>query len=410
MRIKTNIIFSLLFFVSLVMVAQIDSYDYKRELSGITDSWYKITLPDALFEKVQPTFSDIRIYGVTKEKDTIEAAYVLKQKKGKISNKKIDFDYLNRSSNSQGSFVTFKLPVDEAINQIQLFFEEDNFDRLVKIEGSHHLKKWYTIVDDYRVLSIKNELTNYNFSNVKLPDSKYAYFRILVKGDNAPKVMKAEISLQEVTQANYKKYDTKSVSIKENKQKKTTVIDIDLHTAVPISYISIKDNNDFDFYRPLRIEYLRDSSKTQKGWRYNYQVIRSGTLNSIEENEFKFENQITDRLRIHISNRDNQPLDITGVDVKGNVHHLEARFTAPASYFLVYGNENAKAPSYDIQYMSDRVPEALKEIQLGDEKGIEKAAIIPVEPLFENKVWLWIVMGIVILLLGGFTVMMMKKK
>ena len=118
MRIKTNIIFSLLFFVSLVMVAQIDSYDYKRELSGITDSWYKITLPDALFEKVQPTFSDIRIYGVTKEKDTIEAAYVLKQKKGKISNKKIDFDYLNRSSNSQGSFVTFKLPVDEAINQI----------------------------------------------------------------------------------------------------------------------------------------------------------------------------------------------------------------------------------------------------------------------------------------------------
>ena len=60
--------------------------------------------------------------------------------------------------------------------------------------------------------------------------------------------------------------------------------------------------------------------------------------------------------------------------------------------------------------MKERVPEKLVKIQLGPEQIIPKNQERTVEPLFKNKIWLWAIMFVVIALLGGFTLMMMKKK
>ncbi|RKN00504.1 DUF3999 family protein, partial [Aquimarina sp. BL5] len=311
---------------------------------------------------------------------------------------------------SKGSFITFKISSDQAINQIKLFFKEDNFDRLVNLEGSQNLKEWYSIVDSYRILSIRNELTAYTFTSLKLPDSKHQYYRLFVNGTNAPELKNAQITLKETTEGDYKMHTIKSMRTQEKKQNRSTVIDIDLQTAVPVSYIKIEGGNDFDYYRSVRIEYLRDSIKTEKGWRYNYQNLSSGILNSIEENEFRSNSKITNKLRVIINNQDNEPLTIGAIQIKGYTHELITRFTTPATYFLVYGNAKIGKPSYDLQYMSNIVPEKLKTIELGTEKRIEKKGEKVVAPLFENKIWLWAVMGIIIALLGGFTLMMMKKK
>ncbi len=398
------------FICSITLYGQIDSFEYKRELKGITDSWHRIMLPDELFKNVSSDLSDIRIYGITKEKDTVEAPYILKQNKEKRSSKQINFEIINRATTSKGSFVTFKVPSDQSINQIKLFFKEDNFDRLVNLEGSQNFKEWYSIVDSYRILSIKNELTAYTFTSLKLPDSKYQYYRLFIKGTTAPELKNAQITLQETTEGDYKMHAIKSIRTQEKKQKRSTVIDIDLQTAVPVSYIKIEDGNTFDYYRSVRIEYLRDSIQTEKGWRYNYQSLSSGILNSIEENEFRFRSTIINKLRVIIENQDNEPLTINTVQIKGYTHELITRFTTPATYYLVYGNARIGRPSYDLQYLSNRVPEQLKTIQPGVEEGIEKKREKIVAPLFENKIWLWAVMGVIIVLLGGFTLMMMKKK
>jgi len=410
MRSKINILGCVLFLICSSIYGQIDRYEYKRELKGITDSWHRIMLPDELFKNVSSDLSDIRIYGITKENDTVEAPYILKKNQEKRSSKQVNFKIINRATTSKGCFITFKISSDQAINQIKLFFKEDNFDRLVNLEGSQNLKEWYSIVDSYRILSIRNELTAYTFTSLKLPDSKYQYYRLFVNGTNAPELKNAQITLKETTEGDYKMHTIKSMRTQEKKQNRSTVIDIDLQTAVPVSYIKIEGGNDFDYYRSVRIEYLRDSIKTEKGWRYNYQNLSSGILNSIEENEFRSNSKITNKLRVIINNQDNEPLTIGAIQIKGYTHELITRFTTPATYFLVYGNAKIGKPSYDLQYMSNIVPEKLKTIELGTEKGIEKKGEKVVAPLFENKIWLWVVMGVIIALLGGFTLMMMKKK
>ncbi|WP_108801677.1 DUF3999 family protein [Aquimarina sp. Aq107] len=408
MRLKINIVQWVLFLICLQTYAQIDKYTYKKELLNVSDDWHTIVLPDEIFKNVSSDLSDIRIYGITKENDTVEAPYLLEQKKPKISSKNVGFKYVNKSTTDKGSFITFKVTLDAIINQVQLSFEQDNFDRLIKVEGSQNLKDWYTIIDDYRVLSVNNELTKYSFTTLKFPDSKYTYYRVFVKGKDAPDVKKAEITLKEKQEGSYKKFTVKTTEIIE--QNKNTIITIDLGMPVPVSHIKIKTKNTFDYYRPFRVKYLRDSIQRESGWKYDYQNITSGVLNSIEENEFNFYSTITNKIRIIVNNQDNEPLDIDEVVVKGFDYELITRFSASANYFLTYGNEDVNKPSYDLQYMKERVPEKLVKIQLGPEQIIPKNQERTVEPLFKNKVWLWAIMFVVIALLGGFTLMMMKKK
>ena len=90
---------------------KIGKYDYKREITGITDTWHKIVLPDDLFGKVQNDLNDIRIYGIT-EQDTLEAPYILKTLTGSTKWIDIPFQLINQSHKANGYFFTFKLSKD----------------------------------------------------------------------------------------------------------------------------------------------------------------------------------------------------------------------------------------------------------------------------------------------------------
>lgn len=129
----------------------------------------------------------------------------------------------------------------------------------------------------------------------------------------------------------------------------------------------------------------------------------------METNEFKFGSSTVKKIRILIHNEDNQPLSIGKVHLKGYVHELIVRFTEDASYFLVYGNNKAKRPNYDIDRFVEKVPKDLKTLELGNELKIEKDRVQPKSPLFENMTWLWVIMGLIMLVLGWFSVKMMKK-
>ena len=69
-----------------------------------------------------------------------------------------------------------------------------------------------------------------------------------------------------------------------------------------------------------------------------------------------------------------------------------------------------KLPNYDIIKHTDKIPIELSEITLGVEQKINKTPSKITEPLFKNKIWLWGILTVVIILLGGFSLSMMRKK
>lgn len=389
---------------------QIEQYNFKRELKGISEQWHKIILPNEVFGKVSQELTDIRIFGIKTSNDTVEVPYLLRLASEKTFIKDVAFNTLNTSQNEKGYYFTFEIPTTEPINQIKLDFKQKNFDWRVKVEGSQNQSEWFTIIENYRILSIKNEITDFQFTKLTLPSSKYRFFRLFIDSKEKPELTSASIVQQEITNGTFRNYGIKKFGIKENKETKQTEIDIELQMPVPISYLKIKIKDSFDYYRPITIKYLNDSTKTEQGWKYNYNTLASGTLNSVEKNEFKFSSKTLQKLKILIHNQDNQPLTIDTLNVMGYEHEILARFTDQATYFLTYGNKIAARPNYDIDRFTDKVPLTLTKLEIGNELIIEKEQISETVPLFKNKTWLWGIISLTILVLGWFTTKMMRKE
>jgi len=408
--IKQAVYFLILLF-SLNSAAQLETFDYSATLEKPSDQWHSIALPNEVFEHSKSDFSDIRIYGVNAKKDTLEVPYMMRKLSDKNITKKVDFKIINKAKNAEGYLFTFEIPSLTNINQMVLDFNGDNFDRKINLEGSNDQKNWFSVIEDYRILSIRNEITDYQFTTLRFPESKYRYFRVLVKGGRAafPEIKTASITNTGTIAGTYRDYKVKSVETEVMKKQKLTKINIAFESPVLVSDLTIAIKDTFDYYRAIRIQYLLDSTKTDQGWQYNYRNLTNGVLSSLEEGNFSFTPTLVRKIRILVNDRDNRPLNIGGVSAKGYVHELLARFDEPADYFLAYGNKSMNKPSYDISRFTNKIPESPKPLSIKDTALIPKEIKAEAQPLFQNKIWLWLIMGVVIFLLGGMTMNMMKK-
>lgn len=402
-------IFCLLLFCVSIANAQTNIYKFKRKITGVNTIWHKMALPDELYKNATSGFGDLRIFGIS-GKDTIEVPYLLKQRADQINTKEISFKLINQSANENGYYYTFQSPGRYTINQINLNFKQTNFDWQVTLEGSNDNKEWFSILKNYRILSIQNTDTNYEFTKLKFPDSKYQYFRIAIKSNIQPDLIAAKLNKTDTVSGVYKKANLLTYHLSNDAVQKQTLIEVNLKNPIPLSYLKLKVQSGFDFYRSFKIEAVTDSFKSDKGMQYNYAQIYEGTISSLEEAAFTFTNTITSKLRITIQNNDNKPLRISHLEMKGNVYEIIARFDdIKGNYYLYYGNEKATAPNYEIDKFENKIPSDLTTVMVGEEEKNPAYAIKTEKPLFENKIWLWALMVVIIGLLGWFSFKMLKN-
>ncbi|MDZ7612734.1 MAG: hypothetical protein U5K51_02650 [Flavobacteriaceae bacterium] len=163
------------------------------------------------------------------------------------------------------------------------------------------------------------------------------------------------------------RYELANLVTNIEKSERQTIHEVELRSALPVSVVQIMMKDTFDFYRPVTVHYVSDSIKTELGWKYRYLPLTSGTLSSLEQNELRSESTLLKKLKIVIADHDNLPLILENVVVKGYVHELLVRFTEKGTYFLVYGNKNARKPNYDIERFVSKVPEPVSYLFPGEE-------------------------------------------
>ncbi|WP_339759071.1 DUF3999 family protein [Algoriphagus aquimarinus] len=409
MTLQAKLFTFLLFWIYSFSYGQMDQYRYARQLGETSREWHQVILPDEIFGKVRADLSDLRIYGITENRDTVEAPYLLRLKMDEVSDTEIESKIINAVQNENGYYFTFQVSSAEPINRINLDFGEDNYDWDIQLEGSHNQQEWFSILKDYRILSITNGLTDFQFSALTFPAASYSYFRLLIPSDKKPTLKKVALANEKYLEGTFNVFSIAETTTIQTKNK-TTEIELTLENPVPVSRLRINVSDKFDFYRPVTVSYLVDSIETQQGWKENYRTLTTGTLNSIEENEFSFESRVLQKLKITVENQDNQVLTFTDFEVKGYVHELLVRFNQPADYYLVYGNELASRPRYDLVQFNDKIPEDLTELKVGDERQISNKQLTNAQPLFQNMAWLWSIMALIMVLLGWFTVRMMRSK
>ena len=399
-----------LFFIILTTsfcFGQMKSYLKKIELKGIENQWHTIQLPNEVFQNMNSNLTDIRVYGVTAT-DTIEAPYIHNVSKAVDANSFSPFNLLNSVNNAKGYFYTYELEENETINEIKLSFKDQNFNWLITLVGSQNQQEWFRVLDDYRILSIMNNQTDYSFTTLNFSDANFKFYRLLIKSAEKPNLESVRILKKAKKAPQYREYPIRSFNVSQ--EEKNTIINVDLKSRAPLNLLELSVEEKIDYYRPITIQYLADSIKTGKGYHYNYRTMATRTLSSIEENSFRLPGNVAQKLRIIVSNNDNQPLNFSNIKLKGYIHSLTTRFTEPATYFLVYGKTNDKVPNYDLAKTSISYPENISSLQFGDTTNIPKPKIETTTPLFENQLWLWSILAVIILLLAYFTLKMMKKE
>jgi len=410
MMLKLKIkLFALILLCGNFAIAQTNQYKYQRKLDGISSNWHILKLPENLYQNINNDLSDLRIYGI-KGKDTLEMPYLLKLRSDEVKTHDVDFKRLNQTSNNSDYFFTFQPDKLSLINKIDLSFKQQNFDWKAALEGSNDNNQWFSIVKESRILSIKNTITDYNFTKISFPDAKYAYYRVSIKSNVQPELLSAKITQSDTTKGTYQMYLPTQISTVNNEKTKESEITVSVKQPSLISNLTLQEASQHDFFRPIKIEYATDSFKTDKGMQYQYATLFEGTFSSLEKASYSFNNTMLSKLKITIENGDNQPLNVVGITLQGNIYELVTRFDEPnMNYFLYYGNKNAIAPIYDLAKFENKIPKNLTSINIKEEQKNPTYSIKIEKPLFENKVWLWALMAIVIALLGWFSFKMLKN-
>lgn len=389
--------------------AQQEQFRYKRAIEGADHGWHSIPLPAELFGALSQPMADIRIWGITAAGDTLEMPYLLEVRDEQVQYQEIPFQLINQVKNETGHFYTLAVPQAAALNEIRLQFGNANFDWRVALEGSHNQRDWFTVLDNYRIVSIENDFTDYSFTTLRFPLLSYAYLRLHIKSKEQPELMPVMLYHKTVQAADVQPHELLHFSSRVDKQRKQSLADLELTQAVPVSKLTLHIADTHDYYRPISILYANDSSQSAEGWRYLYKPLFSGTLSSLEESSFSFPATITKRLRVLIENGNNLPLKLEGAAVQGYAYALTTRLQPAESYWLVYGNPLAAAPEYDISLFTNKIPDSLELLQLGPQQALFLQDLTAASPLFGNKLWLWVIMLALIGMMGWFTLKMMKS-
>ncbi|MEI6021511.1 MAG: DUF3999 family protein [Bacteroidota bacterium] len=371
------------------MPAQISHYQYRRALNGAKDQWNQIILPDSIFTKVRADLKDIRIMGVTGSNDSIEIPFLLDVADEEYQKKAIPFNLINASSITLGYFFTFEAPEMNPINEISMDFKQVNFDWRVNLEGSHDNKTWSPVVSDFRILSIRNHITQFKFTKLVFPETKYRFYRLLFKTKQKPELASAKVIFNEVIKGEVKNHKVQSFQTLNLPELKQTVIDVILPVLLPVNGIDVYTSDSHDYYRPITVKYLSDSVKTAKGWQYNYKTLTESVLSSIEKRNFEFPSTLATKIKITIENQDNLPLIIDSVQVQGIVHKLIAKFNNDESYYLLYGKKRTLRAKYDKKIFEGKVPATLNNCSVGAEEVVLSEPYQ--NPFFKYKIWLWII-------------------
>lgn len=409
---KKYFFYSIIFLSALPSVAQIDSYSFKRQLNKVEKgNYYTLFLSPEVIARSKSDLSDVRIYNIT-ENDTTEVPYLLNWLGSNIKEVSIPFELINDTYNEKCcSYVTLKFPKKQAINQIKLNVSDSNFDKRLKIEGSNDNKEWFTIKEHLRIVRFRSASEDYSYTTLNFNESEFTYFRIKFDDDGSPRINVTEAyafenQLIEGTYNDLKITDKKQT---ENKKEKTSKIIVDFPYSYLVNYITLKSNSKNDFYRNINVYGSTGTLKTGKGDVENWYMINTSVFSSIESNTIFCNNAKTKKLKIEIINYDNEPIIIDEIKAFSEQCQLVANLPQSDNLYLAYGKENDNAPNYDLIHFKDKIPNELSNVDYGTEQ-VKLISINKPEQLIKSKIWLWVVMGVVLVIIGYFALSMLKKE
>ncbi|HEX8515917.1 MAG TPA: hypothetical protein VF868_06940 [Bacteroidia bacterium] len=408
-----NLFLFILVLLYLNCPAQFSTYNFTRKIpKPATAGFYAIPVTPDVVSGSASGLSDLRLYDLAK--DTAEIPYLTEFTGDKTEEKAISFELINDVTKLKCcSFLTLKMDRHRSINMISLEVAENNFDKIITLEGSNDNKEWFTIKEHLRIVGFENATTDFRSTTVSFPSSEYNYFRLRFDDDSSPRITVTNAFAFEnsTIKGEYDEIRAGRISGAENKKNKTSETIIELPGNYILDHIKIGTEEKEDFYRNINIYRSAGTFKTPKGEIDSWVIINSGVITSDADNIFSLHNAQAKKLKIEVINNDNRPITLNNVRLFSEKIRLVTKLPVSDDIYLAYGKKDDPAPVYDLVHFRDKIPAELEILNPEKEEiNIPVKAAAAASPFIKNKMWLWAIMGLVILLIGYFALSMIKKE
>lgn len=419
MKTAFNILIISILYLNVQLASAQDDFIYKRKLHTTPNGqgWNYVTLPDDIYEQADNELADLRIYKFEGENKTEVPYLLLDYSKDDNKYTYSSFKIINATKDDKGYYFTLENKSNTEINSIKLEFENTNFYWYVDLDGSNDQNKWFRVLDDYKIMSIDNDEANYRYQNLSFDDTKYRYYRIFIEKNEKTAEKPALKHAYFYDTSNIKEKDRyKTIKIDNfevdnDKKTKQTIINFSLKHKIAVHSVIINVKSDKKYNRYADIVTI-DTTRVRRRKVESYYHFSSSEISSEKTNELiGYTNYLAKKFSITIENHDDEPLEIESIVVKIIPKSLVFESKGSGEYFLYYGNKELDYPTYDIRAFASEVHKKPKDtIAISEAIVLNEDAIAKKEPIIQNKLWLWVVMGSLIVILGYFSFKMLPKK
>lgn len=376
------------------------------ELKNLELGWNRLELEDSLLSSMSSTYSQIRLNLVNESMDTLEVPYIIESTHKIDSIVKIPIEIVNKTTKDGRQYYTLIADSTQIISSMQFSFGGRKYLGSASLEGSNDQEEWFMIADSFLLGERVNRHQKISSKSIYDLQTLYKFYRLSTEESKSE--LKS-VTYEKVYSATpkYKRMKVKIFKEKIDTERNTTVVHFTLAHNLPIQFLKVQVSNKFDYIRNADLYAVVDSTKTDKGKRYSYKLLESFVLNSTDTNNFTFSYPDHYRLyKLEIRNENNPPLKIRRLTPYRYEYILKARFDHEGKSYIEIANYGSK-PYYDIEKFKARIPKDMNKMKIG--KRIESAIVTEdIEPLFSNVNWLWGIILLTVLVVGVFSLRMLK--
>ena len=395
-----------------VLADDMDGWKYSKEVVyGNSDEVKAIYLDEEVYSHANKDLSDIRLINKkdefipyyiynsflsrsTKEQEVYLATEILSFMKN--NDYYVDYQINSKIANT-----------DIIANLLMLDIAEDNFYKEIKVLGSYDNKNWENIMTDI-VYSVNGQ----NKTELALGDDyKYLYYRMISLSDTSGIPINGVKLVYDHVESSYEIYNrskTIGYELEIDKEAKETNVKIPNKEGLRISNIKIKSKDEFN--RDYKV--YASNEEWQKEWQIAQGKIYKFKLEEFQAQDLNITLQETmeeyispEYLQIVISDNDNNPINIDEIEVEYHVDKIVFKTKDADGIRLLFGNELAGKPSYDISSYIMEIEKSKQEI--GDLLQLENRGSIAIP---KTNIDFKLVLNISIVMISGLLVAIIIKK
>ncbi len=389
------------------LAAQMEDYAVHRPVIVHSSGWHAIALTPDVRSEMKSGDSDIRLYEV-RPNDTLEVPYVVRSHAERYRQIAVAMTMINQGITPDGFQCVLSLGKSRRINRIRLEFDEPNFDWLCRLEGSPDMNQWVMISSGYRLVGLHNEVVDYRHTSLHFDEADFAFYRLtLLDVRQKPRAFTASVFDDRRDLA---VFDTLNAvwDVELMPKERRSQIIVQLSDSLPVSRIDLSLFHPSDYYRNVRMYFLRNTIRTEKGLLDNWVDLGRYVLSSLDSAHLSIPPTTTRKIKLEIDNRDDQPLTINHVRALALRTELVADLSHEKHYVLAYGKANARSPEYDLVFFADKIPDIVSDAELGEASSRDTPENEPAG-LLKNPLWVWLSLSLIILLIGGFSLSLLRK-